>query len=337
MARAESGSIQQLGKDRWRVRVSGGNDPVTGKRIRLTRTVHGTKKDAIAERTRMQVEVGQVDRAAKDITLAQYLYDVYLPYHEKNVRRTSFVTDQWRIGKYIVPELGHIQLKKLSAYTVEIWMNGIESPHVKDDVFRLLRHAYTMAYKWSLIQRNIFDKIEPPEKPEIGEKIVADADLAAMVIGAMYGEKIEPIFLLELSCGLRMSEALALDWEDIDFKTGKVHIHRTYQYVQGEGCMFLPVKTKKSNRKVNVPRSVLERLLEIRCEGGIIRFGPLCHGFFHKNAHERVSPGGYRHQYERIWERKLPNETFITLRNLRHSHATILLASGVEAINELEL
>lgn len=328
MTRAESGSITQLGKNRWRVRVSGGNDPVTGKRIRLSRTVHGTKKDAIAERTRMQIEVGDIDRSAKGMTLAQYLEDVFLPWKEDNVRRTSYAAISWRINKYIIPELGNIQLSKLSAYTVETWMKSIESPFSRLDAFKTLRHSIDQAFRWGLIQNNIFDKINPP-KYEYKEKVVADANLAALIIGAMYDEPIEPIFLLELSCGLRMSEALAIDWEDIDFVNGKVDIHRTYQYVRGEGPQFFDVKTKKSKRKVSIPSGVLDRLNEIRCKDGILRFGPLCHGF-NVNSNERITPQAYRRRYERIYEKKLPNEQYITLRNLRHSHATILLTSGVD-------
>lgn len=329
MARAESGSITQLGKNRWRVRVSGGNDPVTGKRIRLSKVVHGTKKDAVAERTRMQIEVGQVDRAVKDITVAQYLQDVYLPYQKQSLRKTSYIAEEWRIAKYIIPGIGHIKITKLSAYTAETWLAAIESQFVRHDVFRILRYSFDLAYKWGIVLRNVFDKIDPP-KVEYQEKVVADAELAAMIIGAMYDEPIEPIFLLEISCGLRVSEALALDWEDIDFRAGKVSIHRTYQYVRGEGCQFFDVKTKKSKRAVKIPRTVLDRLKEIRTAGGIVRFGPLCHGLKPSTEHERITPQGYRHKYERLYAEKLPNEQYITLRNLRHTHATILLSSGVD-------
>lgn len=90
MTRAESGSITSLGKNKWRVRASGGNDPATGKRIRLTKTVHGTKKDAIAERTRMRIEVGQMDSANKDMTVAQYFEDVFIPWEKARVRPTTY-------------------------------------------------------------------------------------------------------------------------------------------------------------------------------------------------------------------------------------------------------
>lgn len=329
MARAETGSIQKLDKDRWRIRVSGGADPVTGKRIRLSKTIRGTKKDAIAERTRMQIEVGDVDRATKDMTIAQYFNDVFMPWQKANIRATSYISVISKVNKYIVPGLGNISLTKLSAYSVETWSKTIEAPSARFEAWRTLRQAYNQAFKWGMIQKNIFDKLDPPKK-ERGDITVADAELATMIIGAMVDEPIEPILLLEISCGLRMSEALALDWEDIDFRSKKVDIHRTYQYVNGEGCRFFETKTKKSKRKVTVPDSVIDRLVEIRCKGGVMRFGPLCYGLKPNTKHERISPKGYRHKYERIYAEKLPGEEFITLKNLRHSHATILLASGVD-------
>ena len=329
MARAESGSIQQLGKDRWRVRVSGGNDPVTGKRIRLTRTVHGTKKDAIAERTRMQIEVGDMDRATKDVTVAQFLQDIYLPYQEQNVRKTSYKAEEWRIRKYVLPGIGHVKMSKLSPYVVETWLGTIESSFTRYDAYRIMRYSFKLACKWGIVTRNVLDKVDPPAV-EYNEKVVADAELASMIIAAMYGEPIEPIFLLEIGCGLRLSEALALDWEDIDYQRGKVSIHRTYQYVPHEGCQFFDVKTKKSKRTVNIPKSILERIKELRMEGGIMRFGPLCHGLKEDNANERITPQGYRHKYSRVYAEKLPGEQYITLRNLRHTHATILLTEKVD-------
>ena len=91
MARSESGSITKMGPNKWRVRVSGGNDPVTGKRIRLTKVVHGSKKDAIAERTRLQLQVGDVGRATSNITVAQYFEDIFLPWKkQRNTPNTYY-------------------------------------------------------------------------------------------------------------------------------------------------------------------------------------------------------------------------------------------------------
>ena len=326
MARAESGSITQLGKNRWRVRVSGGNDPVTGKRIRLSKVVHGTKKDAIAERTRMQIEVGDVDRATKGMTVAEYFDEVYMPWYKTKVRKTSYIAAESKLRVHVIPSIGHIPLAKLSAYTTETWIEGVEGKAAPYGVFTFMKSAYKQAFNWGMVPRNIFDKLTPPKK-ECGEKIVANAELAAMIIEAMHDEYIEPIFLLEVSCGLRYSEAVALDWEDIDFRTGKVSIHRSYQHVNGEGAQFFDTKNSRSVRKVSVPKGVLDRLLEIRCAGGKVRFGPLCEGRYEGS---RMAPVTFRQQYKRIYAEKLPDQPYITPRNLRHTHATILLKEKVD-------
>lgn len=315
-----------MGKNKWRVRVSGGNDPVTGKRIRLSKVVHGTKKDAVAERTRLQIEVGDVDRATKDMTVAQFFEEVYMPWYKDHVRKTSYVAAESKLNAHVLPNIGHIQMSKLSSYTVESFIDSIEGTCAPNSVFVFLKGAWKKAYSWGLVSRNIFDKLTAPKK-EYGDKLVADEALSAMIIGALYDEYIEPVFLLELSCGLRYSEAIALDWEDIDFRTGKVSITKTYQYVSREGAQFFDTKNKRSVRSVTIPKSVLDRLLEIRTEGGVIRFGPLCKGRY---GDERMAPTTFRAHYKKIYAEKLPDQPYITPKNLRHSHATILLKQGVD-------
>ena len=325
MARAESGSITPLGKNRWRVRVSGGNDPVTGKRIRLSKVVHGTKKDAIAERTRMQIEVGDVDRATKDMTVAQYMEQIYLPWEKNRTRKTTYYRIQREVHKRIIAELGHIQLSKLSAYTVETWAKGIESDAVRRTVFKIFQQAVTQAYKWDIIQRNVFDKLDSPSY-EPKEKTVANEDLSGVILRTLMGTRIEAPILLQLSCGLRLSEAMAIDWEEIDFKTGKVRIWRNFQEVVGEEPQFFEPKTKKSKRTVTIPKGALSRLLEIRCAGGVMRFGPLTIG----DDGKRMKPSSLRYRYRTLFAKELPNQPYITLKNLRHTHATILLKQGVD-------
>ena len=326
MSRAETGSIQKLDKNRWRVRVSGGYDPVTGKRIRKSKTVHGTKKDAIAERTRMQIEVGDMSSATKDMTLGTYIQDVFLPWERNRVRETTFYRVNRVLMTNVVPSLGHIRLDKLSAYTVETWLDGFERQSVRRTAFTVLRQAVTQAYKWDMVAKNVFDKLDKP-RYDVPPKTVADGELSAMILGALYGERIEAPILLQLSCGMRLSEAMAIDWEDIDWKTGKVRIWRNYQVVVGskEGKFFEP-KTRNSNRTVTIPAGALSRLHEIRTEGGAIRKGPLAVG----DDGNRMKPDSLRYRYRKLWGEKLPDQPFIMLKNLRHSHATILLEQGVD-------
>ena len=63
------GSIEKLDRYRWRVRVSLGKDPVTGKYLRSPSiTVHGTKTDAInaLQEYRWQLSSGEAPRNTCD-------------------------------------------------------------------------------------------------------------------------------------------------------------------------------------------------------------------------------------------------------------------------------
>lgn len=57
-ARNGSGQIQLIGPGHYRVRISAGKDPVTGKRRQLSKVVHGTRQDAERARAELLLESG---------------------------------------------------------------------------------------------------------------------------------------------------------------------------------------------------------------------------------------------------------------------------------------
>ena len=60
-------------------------------------------------------------------------------------------------------------------------------------------------------------------------------------------------------CGIREGELLALTPADIDFKNKKLHITKSYQYINGEDIITDP-KTEKSRRDVVIPDFLVEEL-----------------------------------------------------------------------------
>ena len=43
-----------------------------------------------------------------------------------------------------------------------------------------------------------------------------------------------------------------------------------------------------------------------------------------------MKPDSLRYRYHKLYDRELPGQPYVTLKNLRHSHATILLTQGVD-------
>ena len=71
------------------------------------------------------------------------------------------------------------------------------------------------------------------------------------------------LFLLDLATGLRRGELMALQWDDLDFKTGVLNVNKQIYDVKGELQLSTP-KTKTSIRKLTLPPAVVEVLKEYR-------------------------------------------------------------------------
>ena len=53
---------------------------------------------------------------------------------------------------------------------------------------------------------------------------------------------------------------LGLEWKDISFESGGIHIQRTSNYTKAKGIYTDDTKTKGSNRYVKVPQDIIELL-----------------------------------------------------------------------------
>src|SRR4029077_2376532 len=110
------GHIRQRGKNSWSLKFDLGRDPITGKRITKYATVHGPKKKAQEELTRLLAH--RDDGTFVDPTkapLAQYLHHWLEADIDRRVGTRTAVRHRGIVEKNIVPKLGHIPVRKLTA------------------------------------------------------------------------------------------------------------------------------------------------------------------------------------------------------------------------------
>lgn len=336
MARSEFGSISPEGRGKWRIRVSAGSDPATGKRRRVSRTVRGTKKDAVAELLRMQAEAGDPSRSLSDITVGTFVTDVYLPRKLEEVERGEYRLNSYSavssdLLRHVVPGIGHIRMRDLTPYAVEAWLAGIEKPAARWNAYSRWRTMHRQAARWGLADADVAKRAKPPRHPYPETKVL-DAENLADVLSAFRGERIEPYVLLMAGCGLRLSEACGLNWEDIDFENLIVSVSRTFHRTD---CVsyFAPTKTTRSRALVSVPPMVAKRLAEIMESKGAAPEDALAPT---RGKHGRIYSSYAWRLYRNVWERKGIGVEFVTLKNLRHTHATILKESGADVADIAE-
>lgn len=318
------GSIVEVEPGRFRVRVSGACDPATGQRRRRDRTIYGTRRDAERLKARLLLEIGTVPDASS-LTLSAYLTDMWYPALERRrvqgkIRRMTIDGYRSKITRHVTPHLGGLKLAKLDPYTLDRWLGALAqsgvSPHTAHHAYRVLHTALQQAVRWRLLASSPLAGVEVPTVPT-RDGAVLSADEANAMLDAFRGHELEPIVVIALGAGLRRSELAALTWADVDFAAGTVKVWRGLHQRKGETWYESP-KTKRSTRTISLPGWALALLKPLRALGPLVveDGAPMNpdHISDRFRAHAQASPG----------------VKDIPLRDLRHSHATIALASGVD-------
>jgi integrase len=69
------------------------------------------------------------------------------------------------------------------------------------------------------------------------------------------------LFATILSLGMRLGEALALGWDDVDLATGRLSVRHRLQKVEGEMVRLEP-KSDRARRIINLPAVTIAALSE---------------------------------------------------------------------------
>jgi integrase len=236
---------------------------------------------------------------------------------------------------HICPVLGNLKLKDLTPTHVrglcrEKLDAGL-SPRTVQYVHVTLHKALKQAVMDGLIPRNVTEAVKPPQVRREEMRPLAPEQVKVL-LHATREDRLQALYVLAVTTGLRQGELLGLKWEDVDLEAGTLQVRRTLATGKGGPQLTAP-KTKGSRRTVrliqnavNALRSHLKRQLgEIDRAGSLWRENGLIF------ASETGDPLDRRyvttHRFKPLLKRAgLPQ---IRFHDLRHTCATVLLGSNV--------
>jgi integrase len=334
------GCIKERSPGRFAI-ILDARDPATRKRKRRWHSFLGTKRQAQVECARLIAEIrnGTAIEPNK-LTLAAFL-DEWLDHVKPTVAPRTHERYAEIVRAYLAPALGTILLSKLqpiamsTAYAAALTSGrrkstGGLSPRTVHHVHQILKQALRQAVRWQLLSRNPADHVDPP-RVERGEMKVWDVNVMAAALERARSLRVFVPALLAGLCGLRRGEIAALRWRHVDLDRAQLAVIESTEQTRAG----VRIKAPKSGRgrKVALPAKVVEELRAWRTRQAqeLLKLGTRIGDDTFVCAREddgaMIQPQSITHAWDRfVTAAKLPR---IRFHDLRHSHATHLLASGV--------
>lgn len=232
---------------------------------RKRRTVYGKTRKEVAAKLAKAIsnrEDGLVFDA-KNLTVGDYL-DLWLRDSvQDTVRLTTYQGYERVVRLHIKPALGRIKLDNLTPVHVRsLYRERLEAglaPRMVQLVHTILHKALKQAVNDDLIPRNVTEAVKAP-RPVNKEMKPLSPDQARTLLEAARGERLEALYALAVTTGMRQGEILGLKWEDLDLEAGTLQVRRTLSTAMGGGVRFGPPKTARSRRSIRVPKLALTAL-----------------------------------------------------------------------------
>lgn len=133
------------------------------------------------------------------------------------------------VNLHVIPELGRVPLSRLKPQLLQQLYarkqdQGLSAATVRQ-VHAVLRKALADAVRWDQLARNVAALVKPP-RVQRRDMVTLDPGQARAFLDAARGERLEALYVLALTTGMRRGELLALRWKDLDLELKRLQVTR---------------------------------------------------------------------------------------------------------------
>jgi integrase len=186
----------------------------------------------------------------------------------RSERGVALYKEHWRL--YVESHFGALRLGEIEASDVSAWLRSMRDRGYSESTIYsgllILRAVFRLAIRRGFVARAPFDRLDPAElpRPKRGGagRVLTEVELAALV--RQTSDYYRPIVTMLAFSGLRISEACALRWLDIDFVEGEFHVRGQLSRPRGNApSKIVAPKTRSSLRTVPIWPAVEQMLVEL--------------------------------------------------------------------------
>ncbi|WP_028988058.1 tyrosine-type recombinase/integrase [Thermicanus aegyptius] len=330
----------------WEYRISY-VDRRTGKYQLKSKGGFKTKKEAelaaAAEKIRIE-ERGFAENGNETITV--YMEKWLEVFKRPAVKLNTYLVQERTVRRNILPRWGNYRLKDITRTEYQGWINELREKYSEGTV-RRIHSIFSSAindaiHEFGILRGNPLQKIKiaKDESEDAGKiKFFSVEELnrfLAVCVPAKHAKyqhsrHYTALFTLLARTGLRIGEALALTWDDIDLVKGTLSVNKTLIYPLNTDPRVTTPKTKSSIRIIKLDPETVRVMKEYRLnqKETILRYSfkrSELNLVFHQQDGRWLRINVVREYMKEVCRRiGLPQ---LSPHALRHSHAVHLLEAG---------
>ena len=339
--------IKKDGSKVYRANVYLGVDQVTGKKVKTKvtgRTQKEVKQKATQEKIAFQKD-GCTRFKASSIDNYQELANLWWESYKHTVKPNTRINVKRILNNHVLPLFGSYKLTKLTTPLIQSIVNKLADKTNKGEEGAFLYYDSIHALNKRILQYGVTmqaipsnparDVVLPRNTQKAKRQKVKHFDNEELKKFLAYLDNLDlnkfrycyenTLYKFLLATGCRINEALALSWSDIDLDNAVVHITKTLNYKQETNSP----KSKASYRDLDIDQATVTMLkvYKVRQIQEAWKIGKtesvVFSDFIHEYPNNRTLQTRLRTHFKRA------NVTNIGFHGFRHTHASLLLNSGI--------
>lgn len=263
------GSIEKTGKSSWRIRVSLGKDPITGKYLKSpSRSVKGTKAQAKQALVQYRAELMEGTYVAPSkLTVGEYAQQFHEMRESEFKSPLAWTREQYEIdtinewfGAYLIQEIDTRIIRLTYARQRKEGVSEGKMHRVHQKFSQIMRQALCD----EIIGNNPCDPISIPRPAPKERKSLSlgEAQRLNSVLLSLPVSAGNCAVLLALHTGMRRGEVLGLLWKNVHFDKKKLYVAQQYAKDRTPRAP----KSEKSKRWLSLDDEVLAYLEKWKVE-----------------------------------------------------------------------
>jgi len=205
----------------------------------------------------------------RDQSVAQYLERWLTEAVRHSVRPKTYLNYELCVRR-LLPYLGRVRMRALTPEHIQHALSRLQdgglSARTVRQVHMVLRWALKQAVLWRVLATNPSDAVKPPRAERKEMRTLSEDEVRRFLV-VTAGTRHHSLWVFLVTTGVRLGEALALRWSDINFAQATATIRRSLQRQgRGSGLVFVEPKSDRGRRTVPIAAETLAVLARHRVE-----------------------------------------------------------------------